>query len=77
MRLEIRQRASPRPVAQSEAELDGLVHSMDETRDRPRIIIRTLKGHDQAAFWTCIALSKAYNGGHACLTPHTHQAKQT
>ena len=47
MRLEIRKRVSPRPFAESGADLDGLVHSMDGARDRPRIIIRTLKVHDR------------------------------
>jgi hypothetical protein len=48
MRLEIRKRVSPRPFAESGADLDGLVHSMDGARDRPRIIIRTQQVHDHA-----------------------------
>ena len=36
--LEVGKRASPKPFAQSGAELDGLVHTMYEARDRPQII---------------------------------------
>jgi len=46
MRLEVGKQASRRPVAPSGTDVDGLVHTMNEARDRPQIIIRSLEVHD-------------------------------
>ena len=46
MRLEVGKQASPQPVAHNGTDLDGLVYTMNESRDRPQIIIRSLEVHD-------------------------------